>query len=54
MFDFLGRAGKPETKWRSRAMLIDLHTTKITLELADKSQRMPPWMFKRVQQSHSV
>jgi hypothetical protein len=41
-----GRAGRARMKWRSRAMLVDPHKTKITLAVATKARRLPPWVYR--------
>ncbi len=45
------RAGRGMAKWRSRAMLVDPHKTKINLAPASKPRRLPPWVYRNLQAS---
>jgi hypothetical protein len=38
-------------KWRSRAMLVDPHRTRITLAPSMKARRVPPWVYRNLQNS---
>lgn len=45
------RAERGMVKWRSRAMLVDPHKTKIILAPASKPRRLPSWVYKGLQAS---
>jgi len=48
LFDKTGKARK---KWRTRAMLVDPHKTRIRLAPTVKPRRIPPWVYKSLQSS---
>lgn len=49
MLRLLRKKNRAKRKWRTRAMLIDLHKTKITLELTYRfrQRRSPPWSIEK-------
>jgi len=49
-----GRKDEARKKWHSKAMLIDLHKTKITLIQTKKPKHVPPWIYKKLNCNVSV
>ena len=49
MLRLLRKKNRAKRKWRTRAMLIDLHKTKITLELTYRfrQKHSPPWSIEK-------
>lgn len=43
------RKGNARKKWRTRALLVDPHRTRIILELSTKPRRVPPWVYVKAE-----
>lgn len=46
------RTGDGKKKWRERALLVDPHKTRITLEPTVKTKRVPPWIYRKTEDTH--
>jgi len=51
---FFGRKYKARKKWHSKAMVIDLSKTKVTLIKIKGSKHVPPWIYKKLNCNMSV
>jgi hypothetical protein len=40
------KTSKGIKKWKVKAMLTDLHKTRISIELSEKQKHVPPWVYR--------
>ncbi len=52
--ELFGRRTRGAKKWRTKAMLVDFHKTKITLSPSRKPKRVPPWMYEELKRISDV
>jgi hypothetical protein len=43
-----GKARNAKKKWRTKALLVDPHKTRIFFEFTVRQKRSPPWIYRKV------
>ena len=52
--ELFGRRTRGVKKWRTKAMLVDFHKTKISLSHSRKPKRVPPWMYEEIKRISDI